>query len=257
MAEPGNEGWLKEFIKPLIPTFREAVVMSAFINLVALATPVFSIQVFDRVVFHAGIPALWGLVIGMISVIIFDMVLKLTRSGVMQSLALRVDVLVGRKRFGKLMALPLAELESRPAGLWQGLFRNIDVVRNTLSGGSAVLLTDLPFVFLFLILILVVAPPVAPVLLVILPLFAFVAWKAGNVMSKVNKEERQSSIFRDQLIIEIIQGRTTIKALALVQAMRQHWEQSHADNIEKSAVRGAKTDFYSNLAARCRCRRRC
>ena len=108
-------------------------------------------------------------------------------------------------------------------------------------------LTDLPFVFMFLILIIIIAPPVAPVLLVILPLFIFVAWKSGNVMAAANQEERQSSISRDQLIAEMIQGRTTIKALALDQAMRPHWEQSHADNIEKSAVRGAKTDFYSNL----------
>ncbi|MEQ9361001.1 MAG: ATP-binding cassette domain-containing protein, partial [Rhodospirillales bacterium] len=230
-----------------MPTFREVVLMSAFINLVALATPIFSMQVFDRVVFHKGISTLWGLVIGMIAVIIFDLVLKLARSRVMQTVALRVDVLVGRQLFDKLMSLPLSELESKPAGHWQGLFRDVDTVRNTLSGGSAVLITDLPFVLMFLILIIVIAPPVAPVLLVILPLFMFVAWKSGNVMAAANQEERQSSISRDQLIAEMIQGRTTIKALALDQAMRPHWEQSHADNIEKSAVRGAKTDFYSNL----------
>ncbi|MEQ9559232.1 MAG: ATP-binding cassette domain-containing protein [Rhodospirillales bacterium] len=247
MAEPNNTAWLKPFVKSLMPTFREVVLMSAFINLVALATPVFSMQVFDRVVFHKGISTLWGLVIGMIAVIIFDLVLKLARSRVMQTVALRVDVLVGRQLFDKLMSLPLSELESKPAGHWQGLFRDVDTVRNTLSGGSAVLITDLPFVLMFLILIIVIAPPVAPVLLVILPLFMFVAWKSGNVMAAANQEERQSSISRDQLIAEMIQGRTTIKALALDQAMRPHWEQSHADNIEKSAVRGAKTDFYSNL----------
>jgi ATP-binding cassette subfamily C protein LapB len=247
MAEPNNTAWLKPFVKSLMPTFREVVLMSAFINLVALATPVFSMQVFDRVVFHKGISTLWGLVIGMIAVIIFDLVLKLARSRVMQTVALRVDVLVGRQLFDKLMSLPLSELESKPAGHWQGLFRDVDTVRNTLSGGSAVLITDLPFVLMFLFLIIIIAPPVAPVLLVILPLFMFVAWKSGNVMASANQEERQSSISRDQLIAEMIQGRTTIKALALDQAMRPHWEQSHADNIEKSAVRGAKTDFYSNL----------
>ncbi|PIW25777.1 MAG: type I secretion system ATPase, partial [Rhodospirillales bacterium CG15_BIG_FIL_POST_REV_8_21_14_020_66_15] len=248
MAESGdNRAWLKPFIRPLMPTFREVIVMSAFINLVALATPVFTMQVYDRVVFHKGISTLWGLVIGMIAVIIFDLVLKLARSRVMQTVALRVDVLVGRQLFEKLMSLPLAELESRPSGYWQGLFRDVDTVRNTLSGGAAVLVTDLPFVLMFLVLIVVIATPVAPVLLVILPLFMFVAWKSGNVMAAANQEERQSSISRDQLIAEMIQGRTTIKALALDQAMRPHWEESHADNIEKAMLRGAKTDFYSNL----------
>ena len=69
MAESDDRAWLKPFVKTLMPTFREVVLMSAFINLVALATPVFSMQVFDRVVFHKGISTLWGLVIGMIAVI--------------------------------------------------------------------------------------------------------------------------------------------------------------------------------------------
>ena len=247
--KPNTREWLKPVLAPLKQTFREVLTMSFFVNLMALAVPVFTLQVYDRVVFHAGISTLQGLVIGMALIVTFDYVLRQSRSRVMQTVALRVDVEVGRKLFRKLMALPLAVLETRPAAHWQALFRDVDVVRNTLSGASALLVADLPFALLFLGLIFVIAAPIAWVLLVILPLFMFVAWRSGNVMANVNKQERETTMSRDAMIAEMIGGRTTIKALALDNAMRPQWEDKHADNIKRSVTRGSKTDAFSNLGA--------
>ena len=81
--------------------------MSLFVNLLALAVPVFTLQVYDQVIASAGIMTLWGLAICMIFVIIFDYILRMARSRIMQSVALRVDVLVGQRLFDKLMGLPL------------------------------------------------------------------------------------------------------------------------------------------------------
>jgi ATP-binding cassette subfamily C protein LapB len=247
MSEPNPRAWLREILKPLTPAFREVLVMALFVNILALAVPVFVLQVYDRVVFHAGLNTLQGLVIGMVAVLVFDYVLRQARARVMQTVALRIDVVVGRRLFDKLMSLPLQVLESRPAAYWQALFRDVDVVRNTVSGASALLIADLPFAVLFLGLTFVIAAPIAWVLLVILPLFLFVAWRSGNTMTTANRAERESALARDGLIAEMIAGRTTIKALALDRAMRPYWEERHADNIERAAVRGAKADRYANL----------
>jgi len=247
MSEPSSRAWLKPFLKPLKPIFREVLAMSLFVNLLALAVPVFTLQVYDRVIASAGIGTLWGLVIGMIFVMVFDYILRMARSRIMQTVALRIDVLVGQRLFDKLMALPLHMLESKPANHWQSLFRDVDVVRNTLSGASALLVADLPFAVVFLGVILVIALPIAWVLLIIMPAFMFVAWKSGNTMAVANQAERQTTQSRDSLIAEMISGRTTIKALALDQSMRPLWAEKHAENIEQSIMRGAKTDTFSNL----------
>jgi len=223
------------------------MVTSFFVNLLALAVPVFVLQVYDRVVFHAGISTLYGLVIGMAMVLAFDFVLRQARARVMQTVALRIDVTVGRELFNKFMSLPLQMLESRPANYWQSLFRDVDVVRNTVSGASAILVADLPFVVMFLGLVFVIAAPIAWILLIILPLFLFVAWRSGNTMSKINHAERETSMARDGLIAEMIGGRTTIKALALDGAMRPLWEEKHAENIQRAITRGGKTDAYASL----------
>lgn len=248
MSDKSGRAWLKPILKPLMPIFREVIAMSAFVNLLALATPIFTLQVYDRVVGTGGLSTLWGLVIGMLLVVLFDLALKQARSRIMQTVALRVDVIVGRHLFDKLVSLPLHMLEGKPASYWQSLFRDVDVVRNTVSGASAILICDLPFVILFFTLIWVIAAPIAWVLMIILPLFMFVAWRSGNVMAQANAAERESTQNRDGLIAELIQGRTTIKALALDRAMRPMWEETHADNIAQSMYRGNKTDFYTNCS---------
>ncbi len=221
--------------------------MSAFVNLLALAVPIFTMQVYDRVIAHAGLSTLWGLMIGMLFVVLFDWVLRHSRSRIMQTVALRVDVLVGRQMFNKFVSLPLHVLESRPANHWQSLFRDVDTVRNTLSGASALLCADLPFAIMFLGIIFVIAAPIAMVLMVIIPVFMFVAWKSGSTMAAANRAERATTQSRDSLIAEMIAGRATIKALALDQSMRPMWETKHAENIEQSVMRGAKTDIYTNF----------
>ncbi len=247
MSKTKNKEWIKPLMKSLSPVFREVLVMSAFVNILALAVPIFTLQVYDRVIQHAGISTLQGLVIGMTVVFIFEYILRQSRSRIMQTVALRVDVEVGRAVFDKFTSVPLNVLEARSSNDWQSLFRDVDVVRNTLSGAPAILLCDLPFAILFFGLIAVIATPLIWVLGIIIPLFLFVTYRAGSVMGKATNEERNTSQSRDSLIAEMINGRATIKALALEGAMRPVWEERHANNIESSIVRGSNTDKYTNL----------
>ena len=248
-ADTSAKNWLRPFLRPLKPVFREVVAMSFFVNLLALAIPVFTMQVYNRVVGSAGISTLQGLVVGMFLVLIFDYVLRQSRARILQTVALRVDVELGRRLFRKLMRLPMQTLEGQPSAHWSSLFRDVDVVRNTLSGATALLVADLPFAILFLVLIFVIAAPVAWVLLIMLPVFMFIAWRSANIMGDASGQERQSTQSRDALISEMIAGRTTIKALALDRSMEPVWEEKHAHNIENAIMRGSKTDGFSNLGA--------
>ncbi len=244
---PSTDMWLRNLLRPMRPVFGELLTLALFINLLALAVPVFVLQIYDRVVFHHGLTTLQGLSIGMGLVLVFDFLLRNARARIMQTVGLKVDVQVGRRLFDKMTSLPLHHLESQPGSFWQSLFRDVDVIRNTVSGAAAVLLTDLPFVVLFLGLICVIAWPIAWVLLVILPVFMLLAWRSGAALNKASKLERETSLNRESLIGEIIGGRTTVKALALERAMRPVWEAAHADNIERAISRGHKTDVYTTL----------
>ena len=84
MADKHDKTWLKDILKPLAPAFREVMVMSLFVNLLALGLPIFVLQVYDRVVFYKGTQTLVALVAGVGIVILFDYVLRQARSRVLQ-----------------------------------------------------------------------------------------------------------------------------------------------------------------------------
>lgn len=244
-----NREWIYGVLRPLGPMYREVVVSSLFVNMLALAVPVFTMQVYDRVIFTAGLTTLQGLSIGMLVVLAFDFFLRQTRSRIMQRAALRIDVTVGQRMFNKVMALPLTELEGKQAAFWQATFRDVETVRNTLSGPSALLLVDLPFAVLFLGLIILIAQPVAWTLAVILPAFVFLAWRSASDLGTSAAAEKESGYGRDVMLAEIIAGRTTVKALALDDDIRPLWESKQADSIKKSVTRGGKADTYQNYGA--------
>lgn len=240
--------WLEPVVRPLRAVFREMLLVSLFVNALALSLPVFVQQVYDRVVGHHGVSTLKGLVIGMAVLLIFDFMLRQTRARLMQTIALKIDVEVGELVISKLLAVPLRVLETRSAAYWQAIFRDADVIRNTLSGTSALLILDLPFVFLFLGMIFVVAGPVAWVFVCVIPLFVGLAWRSGATLNQATDTERTRLINRDTLLAEMISGRTTIKAMALEHAMRPMWEERQARTIEQSIERGKRADGYVNLA---------
>jgi len=239
--------WLRPILEPLRPMMRELLTASLFINLMALAVPIFVMQVYDRVIGHNGIATLEGLAIGVVVLLSFDWIIRTSRGRIMQTAALRIDVEIGTKLFDKIMHLPLRTLESRPASFWQTLFRDVDAVRNTVSGATAILLADLPFVFIFLGVIFVIGRPLAVVFLVMFAAFILLAWRSGLAMNESSGKEKNVQSSRDALVAEIIAGRATVKAVALDRAIRPMWEERQAGSIEQSIQRGAVADGYVNL----------
>lgn len=245
--KPASTTWLRDLLRPLTGTLRDVAAMSLFINLVALAVPIFVLQVYDRVVFQAGLTTLQGLVAGVLLALGFDFLLRLARARLLQKAALRIEALLGRKLFARLFALPLRALEHQGTGRGLQLFRDIDTLRNTFSGATAVLAIDLPFAALFLALVVIVAAPIAWVLLVAAPLFVIVAWLSAVVLNRRSDQERRAAAARDGLLAEILAGRATIKALNLAPALQPRWEAHHADAIDTALHRGADTDLFATI----------
>ncbi|MGZ8995128.1 MAG: hypothetical protein ACXW3P_01335 [Rhodospirillales bacterium] len=123
MAEAAaSRRWLRDLLTPLLGGFAEVVAFSFAINLLALAVPVFGLQVYDRVVAYAGMAA----------ALAFDFALRQPRGRILQTIALRLDVAVARRLFETLTGLPLRKLERAGGERWATAFRDVDTVRNAL-----------------------------------------------------------------------------------------------------------------------------
>ena len=131
MTPFGSRDWLDSIYRPLRGRFREVIAISLFVNLLALALPVFILQVYDRVVMHNGLSTLNALALGMVVILFFDFLLRQTRSKILQWSAVRVDGQLGEKIYDKILSLPLPVLEQRSTNDWMILFRDVDIIRNS------------------------------------------------------------------------------------------------------------------------------
>ncbi len=235
--------WLKSCLKPLRKRFAEIFVISLFTNMLALAVPLYTLQVYDRVVGHQATTTLIALVIGVMLAIIFDLLLRTARSRILQDSAIHIDAHLGRHLYGRFRLLPLQVLESKPTNHWRSLFQDTQVIRSVFSGPSAILLADIPFALVFLAVIFVIASPIAWALLLIIPAFLILTWWSTRRVADASKNETQQNFNHDMLISEMLAGRTTVKALRIDAVAQPKFEDLHAESIEQSFTRGTKTDI--------------
>ena len=243
-----SQDWLRELLWPYRNAYRQALMMSFVINVLGLCAAIFTLQVYDRVIAHAGYSTLTALVLGMVLVIIVDHIFRAGRALLMQRIGARTEVAIARDALKRMMQLPMADLEQRNAGFWQAVYRDIEIVRMTCSGPTAILMVDLPFVVLSLALIAIIALPLLPVALVTVTAFMLLAWRSGQVTRGATEAEREQLVNRDVVLNELASARLSLKSLAAGPAVEAHWEKHYASWLNESLARSREADHYRELA---------
>lgn len=240
--------WLAGALQPLWPAYRQVLTVSFFTNILALAAPIYTMQVYDRVVYHHGFSTLQGLTFGMILALAFDYILRQGRARLLQGCGARLELELGRPLFEKIGRLPLARLESRPPSYWQSLFHDAQVVRMTWSGPTAMVLVDLPFLFLGFVAIAAIALPLAWVMAVAALLFLGLAVVSGRDFQASGKQGKSLSIQRDAAVGEFSAARDIVKAQALQETFRRRWLDKQLAWQEHSQDRTERMDRYRDMA---------
>jgi ATP-binding cassette subfamily C protein LapB len=251
-ARPGpaaqQPGWLHELLLPLRPAYRQAITLAFLVNLIALGAAVYSLQVYDRVVAHAGYSSLVALTVGMLIAIAIDHALRSGRAALLQRLGVHIEAEIAQRAFDRLLNLPTLALESRPPAYWHTVFKDIELVRATCSGAAALLLIDLPFLLLSLALMAVIAWPLFPVALGTIAVFVVLAWRSGQVTREAAEIERARMVERDATMAELAGARLMLKGTGASRSARERWEHQHAVWMNEALERGREADHYRDVA---------
>lgn len=247
-SDAADADWLRSLLLRLRPAYKQAIWMALAINALALLTAIFTMQVYDRVVAHAGYSTLTALVLGMLVVVVIDYAMRTGRALLLQRVGGRVEVEIARAVFNRLLRLPTVELEKRSPAYWQLTFRDIELVRSTCAGATAMLLIDLPFLLLSFGLVALIAWPVVPVVLVTTAAFVGLAWYSGRGAKQNNEREKQLIIQRDVAIAELSGARVALKALGAGDSATRRWEMHYAHWMRESLMRSQESDRYRDLA---------
>jgi ATP-binding cassette subfamily C protein LapB len=195
-----SKGWL-----------RDVVIATLMVNLLAVATSLFAMQVYDRVVPTLAYATLWTLVGGMVIVVVLDWFLKSARSRILDSLSCTVDRSVSQQVFEHVLHL---RLDSRPQslGTLAAQVGGLDSVRQFFSSGIIFGLVDMPFALLFIVFISTIGGPIAWVYVFLLPIAVMLGLIAQARLRKLAREQMMRSNERQGLLVDVIRGSESIRS---------------------------------------------
>jgi ATP-binding cassette subfamily C protein LapB len=213
------------------------------INTLALASPLFIMSVYDRVVPNGAIPSLVALGIGMGIAIIFDFVMRTVRSRIIDVTGKKLDVVLSSDIFEHVMALKMAQ---RPAsvGILANQMRDFDSVKDFFTSGTVVSVTDLLFAVLFIGVLFVIAGPLAWVPLLMLPVVIVVGLVIQFPLERAMRKLQAESAARHGVLVESLSGIETVRAVGAEGRMQSAWERS----VAATARSGEDVHFWASLA---------
>lgn len=204
------------------------IMLAAFlINMFALAMPLFTMNVYDRIVPNRSLETLWVLVLGIVVIICADFALRTMRAYFLDWASHRVDI----KLSGRIMEQVLGlRLEQRPnsVGSFASNLRSFESVRDFITSATITTLIDIPFALIFIIVIAWISwPMIIPVLGggVIMLIYAL---SVQTRLHEISETMFRASAIRNATLIESLVSLETVKALGIEGQMQRKWEKSAA-----------------------------
>ena len=190
----------------------EAAVATVMINILALLTSLYSMQVYDRVIPTQGYSTLAVLTIGVGIALLFDIVIKVIRSHLMEHVVVQMDKTLSRTIFGRLLQVRMDQLPPSVGSL-SAQMRGYETIRGFLSATTFYVFVDAPFGLFFILMIALIGSPIAALVPL---LFLFFAVAFGLVMrDKIDAHAKQATAagnMKTGLLVEAIEGAETIKS---------------------------------------------
>jgi len=231
------------------PVYRDVLGAALLINLFALALPLFTMNVYDRVVPNRAIETLWVLAIGVLLVLLADITLRILRGYFIDLASARIDLQLSAVIMERVLGM---RMEERPAsvGSFAANLRSFETVRDFITSATVTALIDLPFALIFLVVTGWIALPMLfpPLLgIAIVSTYAFVI---QHRMHELSETTYRAAAQRNATLVESLTGLETIKAHGAEAQMQSRWEASAAflSRVSKqsrllsaSAVNGAST----------------
>jgi ATP-binding cassette subfamily C protein LapB len=205
--------------------YRDIMIAAFAVNMFALAMPLFTMNVYDRVVPNRATETLWVMAIGISLIVIGDLVLRTVRGYFLDWASARVDV----KLTGRIMEQVLGiRMEQRPnsVGSFASNLRSFETVRDFITSATITTLIDIPFGLIFVVVIAWISwPMIIPVILGAILILAY-SLSVQTKMHELSETMYRASAMRNAILIESLVSLETVKALGIEGNMQRKWEHS-------------------------------
>lgn len=220
--------------------YKQVIIVSLFINLFILATPLFTMNVYDRVLPNNAIETLWALFIGISIVMVFDFILKVLRSHFLGIASKRADTIMSNKIFNHLLNI---KMDAKPSSTGQFVSRlqSFESVRDFFTSATIAAIVDLPFVLIFIFVIVYIAGPLAYITVATVLISILFSWYLQRPLKTLIEKSVKEEQIKQTTLIETVAGLEIIKSVKAQNRMKTHWDQS----INKTVYYADKGHFLS------------
>ncbi len=222
-ATPSGQHWFRDTLLSFWSIWAQVALAAVLINLFTLATPLFAMNVYDRVVPNLVMETLWVLTLGVCMVLLFDFSIRLLRGYFIDFAGKSADVLLASRIFQHLLGMQLAH---RPAsaGAFANELREFETLREFFTSATLVSLIDLPFVLLFIAMIAIIGGPLAWVPIAAVPIVIALGFALQFPLDRFVKRSFRDAAQRHAILIETLNGLETIKSIGAEGRMQRKWE---------------------------------
>lgn len=257
-AEQFGFRWFTDIVWRYRSAMVHVLVASFFIQVFALVSPLVFQMVVDKVLVYKSSSTLIVLIVAMVALAIFDALMKYMRTYALTHTSNRIDVELGAELCSHLFSLPVEYFERRPAGVTVSRVREIETVRNFLTGQGLTSLIDLLFVFVFILVMLLYSWKLTLIVVISIPIYIAIAALIRPVMRDRIKQKFNRWSHSQQFIVESVVGAQTLKAAAVEPMVHRQWSERLAFYVEsgfKASMSGALgqtvIELVTKLVAAC------
>jgi ATP-binding cassette subfamily C protein LapB len=233
IPKPRFAPWLIEPMRRNKETYIKVAVAAVFINLFALATALFTMTVYDRVVPNNAMSSLIALSIGLAIIILFDFVLKLLRAYFIDHAGAQIDREMAEEVFDRLLAIRL-ELKKGSTGALTGLMRELETLRDFFASATIAAIVDVPFLIVTLAVVAIIGGPVALVPALMVPLVILVGWLTHPALERLSARSMGEGLLKQSVLVEAIGSLETLKTSGAGPLLAGRWSQAvgqHSDSL--------------------------
>ncbi len=238
-----KQNWFWGAIKKHKRIYYDVFIAAFITNILALANPIFIMNVYDRVLPNNAFDTLWGLSIGVFVAFFFDFLLKNLKSHFLDVAGRKADIQISSSIFERILGMKMI---ARPpsAGALASHVREFETLRDFFTSATLVSIIDFPFILLFIAIIWIIGGSLAFVPLVIVALVILAGYLLQKPLSKVIHENIYENSYKNSLFIEAVSGLETIKAQAAEGHKQRKWEEA----VEQTSLTGIKARAISALS---------
>ncbi|EPY0933088.1 enterohemolysin T1SS ABC transporter permease/ATPase EhxB, partial [Escherichia coli] len=212
----------------------EVLTVSAFIQFLALITPLFFQVVMDKVLVHRGFSTLNIITIAFIIVILFEVILTGARTYIFSHTTSRIDVELSAKLFRHLLALPVSYFENRRVGETVARVRELEQIRNFLTGQALTSVLDLFFSVIFFCVMWYYSPQLTLVILLSLPCYVIWSLFISPLLRRRLDDKFLRNAENQAFLVETVTAINTIKSMAVSPQMIATWDKQLAGYVASS-----------------------